>query len=183
MCPNVKLSWLYQHYSGESVEAIRKMVIARFQISYPLSSKTLASGSQSPEPAPKPQNPWIQGRFLTQNSGPSDPSVTSASLNSIETYLAPNVESVAGYGGPVQYWSGKLDRSPRLARMALDYLTAPATSVDAERAFSAGRLTINHLQHNMSSETFGAKMAVGSWYGTPLLPDLSDVAAIVRENM
>ncbi|CUA67681.1 hypothetical protein RSOLAG22IIIB_07527 [Rhizoctonia solani] len=125
MCPNVKLSWLYQHYSAESVEAIRKMVIARFQISYPSSSNTLASGSQSPEPAPKPQNRWIQGRFLTHTSSPSDPPVTSASLDSIETYLASNVESVAGYGGPVQYWSGKLDTSPCLARMALDYLTAP----------------------------------------------------------
>jgi hypothetical protein len=104
----------------------------------------------------------------------------------------------------VQYWSAKLDTNPRLARMALDYLTAPgvyryqpflllksltclciypATSVDAERAFSAGRLTINHLQHNMSSETFEAKMAVGSWYGTPLLPSLSDAAAIIRESM
>ena len=58
-----------------------------------------------------------------------------------------------------------------------------ATSVDAERAFSAGRLTINHLQHNMSSETFEAKMAVGSWYGTPLLPEISDVTAIIRESM
>jgi hypothetical protein len=100
----------------------------------------------------------------------------------------------------VPYWSAKLDSTPHLARMALDYLTAPgayshlcsmllhtnpciATSVDVERAFSAGRLTINHLQHNMSSETFEAKMAVGSWYGTPLLPGISDVAAIIRESM
>ncbi|KAF8593507.1 hypothetical protein BDV93DRAFT_447964, partial [Ceratobasidium sp. AG-I] len=57
-----------------------------------------------------------------------------------------------------------------------------ATSVDAERAFSAGRLTINHLQHNMSSRTFQAKMAVGSWYNTPLLPDISSVASILEET-
>ncbi|EUC67758.1 hypothetical protein RSOL_560480, partial [Rhizoctonia solani AG-3 Rhs1AP] len=53
MCPDVKLNWFYQHYSAESVEAIRKMIIVRFQISYLVSSDTLASGSQSPEPAPK----------------------------------------------------------------------------------------------------------------------------------
>ena len=58
-----------------------------------------------------------------------------------------------------------------------------ATSVDVECTFSAGWLTINNLQHNMSSETFEAKMAVGSWYGTPLLPEISDVAAIIRESM
>ncbi|KDN37564.1 hypothetical protein RSAG8_10081, partial [Rhizoctonia solani AG-8 WAC10335] len=67
--------------------------------------------------------------------------------------------------------------------MALDYLTAPATSVDAERAFSAGRLTINHLKHNMLSETFEAKMAVESWCGTPFLPEISDVVAIIHKNM
>ncbi|KAH7335919.1 hypothetical protein B0J17DRAFT_575400, partial [Rhizoctonia solani] len=58
-----------------------------------------------------------------------------------------------------------------------------ATSVDAEQAFSAGQLTINHLQHNMSLETFKAKMAVGSWYGTPLLPEIFDVTSIIHESM
>ncbi|KAF8593693.1 hypothetical protein BDV93DRAFT_460522, partial [Ceratobasidium sp. AG-I] len=36
-----------------------------------------------------------------------------------------------------------------------------ASSVDAERAFSGGRLTINHLQHAMGELTFEAKMALG----------------------
>jgi hypothetical protein len=59
----------------------------------------------------------------------------------------------------------------------------PATSVDIEQAFSARRLTINHLQHNMSLEMFEAKMVVGSWYGTPLLPKISNMAAIICESM
>ncbi|KAF8701555.1 hypothetical protein RHS03_06509, partial [Rhizoctonia solani] len=67
--------------------------------------------------------------------------------------------------------------------MALDYLIAPATSVNAERAFSTGQLTIKHLQHNMAPETFEAKMSVGSWFGTPFLPKISNIAAIVSENM
>ncbi|CAE6404230.1 unnamed protein product [Rhizoctonia solani] len=76
-----------------------------------------------------------------------------------------------------------LEIKPRLARMALDYLTAPVTSVDVERAFSAGRLTINRLQRNMSPSTFEAKMAVGSWYGTPPLPDISEVASVIEAGM
>ncbi|KAG8687336.1 hypothetical protein FRC11_007416 [Ceratobasidium sp. 423] len=87
------------------------------------------------------------------------------------------------YGGVIPYWNAQLERRPRLTRMALDYLTAPASSVDAERAFSGGRLMINHLQHQMSSRTFQAQMAVGSWFGTPLLPNLSHVASIVEKNM
>ncbi|QRW24445.1 hAT family dimerization protein [Rhizoctonia solani] len=53
MCPDVKLSWFYQHYSLDLVEAICNMVLARLEISYPLSSNTLASSSQSPEPIQK----------------------------------------------------------------------------------------------------------------------------------
>ncbi|KAF8597798.1 hypothetical protein BDV93DRAFT_452266, partial [Ceratobasidium sp. AG-I] len=52
--------------------------------------------------------------------------------------------------------------------------------VDAERAFSAGRLTVNDLQYDLSSDTFMGKMAVGSWYGTPLHPDVSQVASIIQ---
>ncbi|KAF8602021.1 hypothetical protein BDV93DRAFT_413911, partial [Ceratobasidium sp. AG-I] len=54
-----------------------------------------------------------------------------------------------------------------------------ASSVDAERAFSSGRLMNNHLQHQMSSDTFCAKMAIRSWYETPLLPDVEDVAMLL----
>ncbi|KAJ6598569.1 hypothetical protein B0H10DRAFT_1636513, partial [Mycena sp. CBHHK59/15] len=45
-----------------------------------------------------------------------------------------------------------------------------ASSVDAERAFSGGRLQVNHLQHQTSSQTFKARVALGSWINTPLLP-------------
>ena len=37
-----------------------------------------------------------------------------------------------------------------------------ASSVDAERAFSGGRLQVNHLQHQLSSQSFKAQVAVGS---------------------
>ena len=54
-----------------------------------------------------------------------------------------------------------------------------ASSVDAERAFSCGRLQVNHLQHNMSSQTFKAQMAVGSWAGTPFMPNLDIPTSII----
>ncbi|KAG8735701.1 hypothetical protein FRC11_003075 [Ceratobasidium sp. 423] len=64
--------------------------------------------------------------------------------------------------------------------MALDILSAPASSVDAERAFSGSRMAINYRQHRMSDMTFWAKMAVGSWFSTPLLPDIDDVHEIIE---
>ncbi|KIO18120.1 hypothetical protein M407DRAFT_84271, partial [Tulasnella calospora MUT 4182] len=55
-----------------------------------------------------------------------------------------------------------------------------ATSVDAERAFSEGRLSVNHLQHNTSPNVFRAKMALGSWIGTPLLSSVEEAAALLQ---
>ncbi|KDR72414.1 hypothetical protein GALMADRAFT_41546, partial [Galerina marginata CBS 339.88] len=51
-----------------------------------------------------------------------------------------------------------------------------ASSVDAERAFSTGRRQVNFMQHNMSSQTFQARMAVGSWAKTPMYPGLEEIS-------
>ncbi|KAG8793492.1 hypothetical protein FRC12_002535 [Ceratobasidium sp. 428] len=105
-------------------------------------------------------------------------------LDSIEKYLATEPPSPKVYkeSGPLAYWQSQMVSGcrPRLAELAISYLTAPASSVDAERAFSCGHLTIGHLQHNMSPESFCAKMALRSWYGTPLIHDIDDVVAVLE---
>ncbi|KAJ6492446.1 hypothetical protein C8R47DRAFT_925479, partial [Mycena vitilis] len=58
-----------------------------------------------------------------------------------------------------------------------------ASSVDAERAFSGGRLQVNHLQHGTSSQTFKARVALGSWLGTPLMPTSKDAVAIMEKKV
>lgn len=58
-----------------------------------------------------------------------------------------------------------------------------AASTDAERAFSKGRREVNFMQHNMSSQTFKSEMAVGSWDGTPLMPDIRGAIAIMERKM
>lgn len=59
----------------------------------------------------------------------------------------------------------------------------PAASTDAERAFSEGRREVNFMQHNMSSQTFKAEMAVGSWFGTPLMPNIEEAVRIIEAKM
>ncbi|KAF9218128.1 hypothetical protein BS17DRAFT_685286, partial [Gyrodon lividus] len=49
-------------------------------------------------------------------------------------------------------------------------------------AFSCGRLQVNHLQHNMGSRSFKAKMAIGSWLQTPLL-SMEHVTKIIEDEM
>lgn len=66
--------------------------------------------------------------------------------------------------------------------MGLSKLTWPsASSVDAERAFSGGRLQVNHLQHGMSSQTFKAQMAVGSWVRSDIFPTLEPFAKVIEK--
>jgi len=58
-----------------------------------------------------------------------------------------------------------------------------ASSVNAECAFSVGRLEVNHLQHSTSPQTFKAQVAVGSWAKTPLDPGLSETINIIEKQM
>lgn len=59
-----------------------------------------------------------------------------------------------------------------------------ATSVDAECAFSTGRRQVNFLQTNMISQTFKAKMAIGSWADSPVLyPGFKYVSNIISKEI
>jgi hypothetical protein len=55
-----------------------------------------------------------------------------------------------------------------------------ASSTDAERSFSDGRRQVNFMQHNTSSQTFKSEMAIGSWEGTPLFPDVRCAVDIIE---
>ena len=84
--------------------------------------------------------------------------------------------------------------------MALDFLSAPgqvsinilstlsdlyptALSVDAKHALSGGQLQVNHLQHGMSSQTFKAQVALGSWIGSPIFPTTDPFITMVEDRM
>ena len=87
-----------------------------------------------------------------------------------------------------------------LARMALDFLSVPgscafriscihqtdacttATSVEAERAFSSGRLTVSRLRHSLSDASVRASTLLGSWASIPSLVPESDIVNLIRET-
>lgn len=91
---------------------------------------------------------------------------------------------------------------PELAQMALDYLTIPgycpcwivllevftdiifpslATSVDVERAFSFGRLTISLYRHSLRSETIRVSIVFGDRCKQGLVID-DELVEWVREK-
>ncbi|KAG2032431.1 hypothetical protein BDR03DRAFT_873969, partial [Suillus americanus] len=50
-------------------------------------------------------------------------------------------------------------------------------------AFSGGHLQVNHLQHNISSQTFKIQVAMGSSFKTPLMPDPGIATSIMWQKM
>ncbi|KAF5352608.1 hypothetical protein D9756_006313 [Leucocoprinus leucothites] len=106
-------------------------------------------------------------------------------VDHILTYLdEPAIPStdIQAVGGYMKWWYTSSSAWKSVARMAMDYCSAPASSVDAEQAFSVGRQQINFMQQNMSSFTFHAKMAMGSWSNTPLFPGVKAVAEMIGES-
>ncbi|QRV99835.1 AC transposase [Ceratobasidium sp. AG-Ba] len=141
MCPSLKLKWFLDNsYLYNDIQKIREMVIERFYQSY---TTALVEQSVDSKPTIQQDNPYPTKRvnkYLHRqallSAAPASPE-----LDSIERYLADDVvpESViAEHGGLVKYCTDRLVHFPRVFTMALDYITAPASSVDAERAFSNG---------------------------------------------
>ncbi|QRV80904.1 hAT family dimerization protein [Ceratobasidium sp. AG-Ba] len=182
MCPDRKLQWLRDNGCSESdIAQVYAMVVARFN-------------SFNPSP-PAPGDALDEGATLGDLNDQDDwifkrePSATSKfQLGSIEGYLRTepvSSEVIRLAGGPLRYWESQTSFKSysSLARFAIDYLSAPASSVDVERAFSCGRLMNNHLQHQMLPDTFCAKMALQSWFETPLLRDVDEVAALLQDHV
>nr|VWP01875.1 Non-specific serine/threonine protein kinase (EC [Ganoderma boninense] len=63
----------------------------------------------------------------------------------------------------IKWWVDWRVIYPNLSRMALDYLTIPATSVDVERVFSRGRLLLSHICNRLSAQSTRAILCLGSW--------------------
>ena len=66
---------------------------------------------------------------------------------------------------PIQFWMGRsvshLDSC--LVQMAIDYLSVPASSVDAEHAFSHGALTVMHRRHTLSVMSTHNSIVLDGW--------------------
>ncbi|KAJ3558298.1 hypothetical protein NM688_g1007 [Phlebia brevispora] len=62
----------------------------------------------------------------------------------------------------IAYWMAIIRHHP-LVQMALDFLSAPAASVDVERTFSRGGLTISKCHHGLSDESICSATVLGSW--------------------
>ncbi|QRV81980.1 hAT family dimerization protein [Ceratobasidium sp. AG-Ba] len=181
LCPWYKFSWFIENgYDPSLLPRISGWIERRVAKIAPAANNS-SQASTSGGPALAPISRWMS---RPPQASPASHS-NSQAAGSVAAYLsAPvvNKQAVDRMGGILNYWVREQDRGSLLARVALNILTAPPSSVDAERAFSVGRMAVNYRQHRMSLSTFRAKMALGSWYGTPLLSDIDEVEDILNDS-
>ncbi|EJD41569.1 hypothetical protein AURDEDRAFT_127071 [Auricularia subglabra TFB-10046 SS5] len=183
MCPQRKLHWFHKNkWRPDDIVEARRVAIACWNASYKGDAPELSPSAPSTAAAKKKRA--AQSVYALEDSDDDEPCAR-GQQDTIEAYLdSPTVDynAVKSYGGLMQYWEAQRKVTPRVAQMALDFLSAPATSVDVERTFSNGRLKVSHLQHNKSTETFQAQMALRSWDGQPFWPGIDHCAEAIAAN-
>lgn len=117
----------------------------------------------------------------------------------LEEYLEAPIQTMMT--NPLKYWHNALingTANAALTHMALDVLSIPgkvpswssrcalisippiATSVDAERAFSHGQLTVSQLCHSLSEQTVHTSTVLGSWAHYPELVPEADAVTLLK---
>jgi hypothetical protein len=134
---------------------------------------------QQPEPLPTPATQAATTRSRS-GSKPTRPKIsfdvvinygrTSTNIPDVlEQYLA--APPLPYENDPIGFWNkqraaGVTSDSPELAalgQMGLDYLSAPATSVDPERLFSFSGGTISKLRNQLTDDSAHATVMIGQW--------------------
>ncbi|CAE7137293.1 unnamed protein product [Rhizoctonia solani] len=191
LCPWYKLQWFENHnYPASRIQEVRRALEDRFgeyttrytPAPEPELPHPTEGSSDTALPSTRSRRLWMQTPPSTANHD-STASHSTPRSTALSAYLAAPLVSEAEVnklGGLLQFWENEVRVGSVLGRLALDILTAPSSSVDVERAFSGGRMSVNYRQHRTSLATFRAKMAVGSWFGTPLLSDVTEVLEMVE---
>ncbi|KAF5340736.1 hypothetical protein D9611_007371 [Ephemerocybe angulata] len=64
---------------------------------------------------------------------------------------------------PLEWWVKCQKEYPWLSRMAWNFLSIPATSVDVERVFSKGQILISHLRNRLLPQTICSLLCLHYW--------------------
>ena len=62
------------------------------------------------------------------------------------------------------FWKGMMERTPDLSKLAMEAISTPVNSVDAERSFSVYKNVVSDRRHNLSDRS--TAMLVGLYYNT-----------------
>ena len=204
MCPNKKLGWFDIEEAAEVEELVRQRWLETYEIS---DREVLPQPNSSPIKVCHFRFIPIICVCLKEHSHARDGWLISGASHPVTTLIPSMPTSKSRWsvlvrstmlGGcfntgrrlqpPVHtslvwHWIFLLHLVSRLCNFYHDLINPSSqltSSVDAERAFSGGRLQVNHLQHGINSQTFRAQMAVGSWVGSDIFPTLDPFEKIIE---
>lgn len=95
----------------------------------------------------------------------------------IDNYFALPLEKVQD---PIAWWWEHKALYPTLSAMALDYLSAPATSTAVERLFSQGCQLLHFTHSHPSPSMIHAFLCFGDWSQKDLV-DMPDLAVAIHQ--
>jgi hypothetical protein len=79
--------------------------------------------------------------------------------------------SYANVRDPIEYWVKQQDRYPRLARMALDFLTIQPMEAKCEKVFSAAGNMVVAIRSRLHTEVIGICQILRSWLLAGVIKD------------
>ena len=146
--PGHKTKWIIQSLKEDH----REHVVAMFKDLFEKEYQHLG-----PAPALEPDR-LPTGHLIDDDY--YDPPEDLAKKDEIKAYFELPQRPVAD---PLAWWIARKDEYPRLAKMALDYLTIPSTACECERCFSRTKLTIGTQRHRLKAETIDMLACVKIW--------------------
>ncbi|XP_061128956.1 zinc finger BED domain-containing protein 4-like [Syngnathus typhle] len=146
------------HYLDVGIkQRAREMIQAAMDADNPLGDRPAhsAGGEQSAEKrtrhsAPDEGHaPLLSDMFneILQESAPNNRQPTSSTAQQLDGYLSE--VPISRSDDPLTYWRNNHDRFPDLAKMARKYLSAPCTSTDSERLFSAAAHVLDEKRNRL----------------------------------
>ena len=166
--PGMKLEYFRnQKWEDEWIEQAETLVREEYAAKY---EKLIEKPSASKDSTTKDNNFASFGNLSV---------TTCPRASEIHEYLNHVVENVTD---PLKWWMENKYLYPNLHRMALDYLSIPATSTSVERVFSQGRHLLPFARNSLSPSSIRAFLCFGSWARCGLVV-FDDVVTAVTTRM
>ncbi|TFY61175.1 hypothetical protein EVG20_g7153 [Dentipellis fragilis] len=173
--PRHKLEYFkHANWEADWIDTAREIVRDEFDRSY--ASVAIPDNEAADDAESSAETTEIQSQNIFDNLPALRKPKVSSRLDELARYLAADVENVAD---GLQWWHRQCSEYPRLSRMAINYLSIPATSVAVERVFSRGHLLLSHTQNCLSAQTTRALLCLGDWSLLGLVKD-EDVLKIAK---
>ncbi|KAL0566359.1 hypothetical protein V5O48_015658 [Marasmius crinis-equi] len=134
-------------------------------------SRLLWKDYYKPEDGSEGQKPSVMNTARKSRFLQDDDVIKASSGDVFEDWVLSEVVTSAGARNPILWWSSSYMNedtwSEPLQCMALDILSCPATSCDAEHGFSCGGLMVTKRRYALSSSVIRASLCLLYWAKVP----------------